>query len=348
MVIQLVISIRSIWIVAFLGLILIRCSREEPASLQRFDPSLVSDPTQVETIAFGSCSHQDSVQKLWPVVMNHDPDLWIWLGDNVYGDTEDMFVLEGKYDKQKSNSDYLKMRQLFKIIGVWDDHDYGVNDGGKEYPRKRESRDLLFDFLDVTTEDPARQREGAYQAYVFGQADRRIKLILLDTRYFRDPVDRENGTGDILGELQWDWLADQLKNSDAQLTIIGSSIRILNELPGGERWGDFPAARQRFLDLLEEFQPGPLLIISGDIHIAELIKKDLDGLDFTLYDFTSSGLTHTWNAQVEFPNPMRVGDLVIHKNFGIIKVNWDSEPLELTLQARGQADSLFLDETIRF
>ncbi len=90
------------------------------------------------------------------------------------------------------------------------------------------------------------------------------------------------------------------------------------------------------------------MFISGDIHVAELIRKDVDGLDFPLYDFTSSGLTHTWDEKVDLPNPMRVGDLVIHKNFGLIKLNWEVQPVELTFQVRGQADSIFLNEIIMF
>ncbi len=158
-----------------LALILQGCSEEDFSKLTDFDPPQLSDPTQLESIAFGSCSHQDSVQRLWPVVMENAPDLWIWLGDNVYGDTENMRALESKYFEQKSNPDYLEMRRRFRIIGVWDDHDYGVNDGGKEYPKKRESRDLLFDFLDVEFDDPARKRAGAYQSYLYGNRGNELR-----------------------------------------------------------------------------------------------------------------------------------------------------------------------------
>ena len=121
---------------------------------------------ELTTIAFGSCSRQSLPQLMWPFVLDQSPDLWIWTGDNIYGDSEDMGVLKKKYDRQKSEANYQKMRASMDIIGIWDDRDYGVNDGGKEFPKRAESRDLMFEFLNVPKSHPAWKREGAYQSYV--------------------------------------------------------------------------------------------------------------------------------------------------------------------------------------
>ena len=45
---------------------------------------------ELTTIAFGSCSRQSLPQLMWPFVLDQSPDLWIWTGDNIYGDSEDM------------------------------------------------------------------------------------------------------------------------------------------------------------------------------------------------------------------------------------------------------------------
>ena len=74
------------------------------------------------------------------------------------------------------------------MIGVYDDHDYGVNDGCKNYPKRKESKKCLMDFLDVPKNSPLRKQEGAYQSYTFGKGAQTIKVIVMDTRYFRDPV----------------------------------------------------------------------------------------------------------------------------------------------------------------
>lgn len=54
-----------------------------------------------------------------------------------------------------------------------------------------------------------------------------IQVILLDTRYHRDPL-RSDGT--MLGETQWRWFEHELQNSDAQIHIIGSSIQVLRKV----------------------------------------------------------------------------------------------------------------------
>ena len=144
-------------------------------------------PQTVTTIAFGSCSDQKRPQPLWDDILAQKPQVWVWLGDNIYGDSEDMSVLKTKYDQQKSNPVYQQLRQSATILSVWDNHDYGVNDGGKEYPRRKESQQLMLDFLDVPAVSPLRTREGGYSAHVFGPKGQRVKIILLDGRYSGTP-----------------------------------------------------------------------------------------------------------------------------------------------------------------
>jgi len=74
-----------------------------------------------------------------------------------------------------------------RVLGTWDDHDYGVNDGGKEVEQKRERQQLFLDFLGVPPNLSAlRDREGVYSSHVFGSPPSQTKVIMLDTRSFRD------------------------------------------------------------------------------------------------------------------------------------------------------------------
>ena len=303
---------------------------------------------ELTTIAFGSCSRQSLPQLMWPFVLDQSPDLWIWTGDNIYGDSEDMGVLKKKYDRQKSEANYQKMRASMDIIGIWDDHDYGVNDGGKEFPKRAESRDLMFEFLNVPKSHPAWKREGAYQSYVYGTGARKVKVILLDARYFRDQLDRVNRvyqineTRDILGEAQWAWLEAELSDSDAAVHILASGIQILPEDHAYEKWANFPQARQRLLDLVAKTQPKNTFFISGDRHIAEISRQEIPGYG-PVFDITSSGLTHSYEAVDQEPNRHRVGKLIGEKNFGLIQLNWADDGVEMRFQIRGLNGKL-LDE----
>ena len=307
----------------------------------------------ITTIAFGSCSDQKRPQPLWDDIVAQKPNVWIWLGDNIYGDSENMDTLRAKYDRQKSNPVYQQLRQSTSIIGVWDDHDYGVNDGGKEYPRRKESQQLMLNFLDVPGNSPLRSQEGAYSSHTYGPKGQRVKVLLLDGRYFRDPLKKDgrnnapDPSGDMLGEAQWSWLEKQLTNSDADVHVIGCGIQFLPEEHVYEKWANFPTARQRFLDLLGKTKPKGAILLSGDRHMAEVSRVSVPGLGYDLFDITSSGLTHVSQPHVE-PNKHRVGEIVAKLNYGLISINWAKKPLSATVRINGDNQETYLTQEIGF
>lgn len=329
------------------GIMLAGCHPSKPTT------ALSKQQNPVTTIAFGSCSDQKRPQLLWDDVVAQKPDVWIWLGDNIYGDSESMDTLKAKYDRQKANPVYQQLRQSASIIGVWDDHDYGVNDGGKEYPRREESQQLMLNFLDVPTNSPLRNQQGAYSANTYGPKGQRVKVILLDGRYFRDPLKKDgkanvpDPSGDMLGEAQWKWLEEQLTDSDADVHVIGCGIQFLPEEHAYEKWANFPTSRQRFLDLLSKTKPKGALLISGDRHIAEVSKISVPNLGYDLYDVTSSGLTHVSKPHEE-PNRYRVGEMIAKLNYGLITINWNAKPLSATVRINGDERTTYLTQEITF
>ena len=207
--------------------------------------------TKTYAIAFGSCDNQRLKNELWKSIDENHPVAWIWGGDDVYSDTEDMKELKENYAIQKNDSDYLQFISNKQILGTWDDHDYGLNDGGEEYSYKRESQQLLFDFLGTSKDAPERFRDGVYNSRVIDFDGNKVKVIVLDTRFFRTAVTKAvnskkrlqpnpYGEGTILGEAQWKWLEAELSTSDAQFNVIVSSIQLLSDKHGFECWGNFP------------------------------------------------------------------------------------------------------------
>ena len=248
------------------------------------------------------------------------------------------------------------MREKTQIVGIYDDHDYGANDAGKSFPKKKQSKKCLMDFLDVPLKSALRKQEGAYTSYTFGKAPQTIKVIILDTRYFRDSLvadpdkDRRyfpNTTGDMLGEEQWQWLERELKNSKANLNLLCTSIQVLADEHGHEKWGNFPNCRKRLLNLIVKTQPKNLMILSGDRHMAEISKMDIQGLPYPLYDFTSSGMTHIRSGNTE-ANKLRVGDMIVKMNFGILKIQWNKEKPVVTMQVRGLQNEMFQEVTVKY
>lgn len=309
------------------------CSKKSVSSNVNYIPAPVDTSKTLQTIAFGSCNKSDLPQDYWQNIGKTTPDLWVWLGDMIYADTENMDKLKKMYEEQKANTFYADFVAKTPIVGMWDDHDYGANDGGKDYLKKQESQQIALDFLDVPKDAEVRKSEGLYQSYTFGEKGKTVKIILLDTRYFRDDLQKNitgyaryliNETGDILGETQWQWLENELANSEAEINIIGSSIQIIPEEQGFEKWANFPIGRQRFLDLIAKTQPKNPILLSGDRHIAEISKLQLTNFETPIYEITSSGLTHAYTkpeAKNE-KNKYRVGELINEKNFAVLKIDW--------------------------
>lgn len=294
------------------------------------------------TFAFGSCNKENLPQNYWEEIAKQNPDLWIWMGDNIYGDSYDTSVLASKYQQQKNNFYYNNFINSIPVIGTWDDHDYGKNDAGKNFEIKDASKELFMRFLDISENDSMRFREGVYSAYTFSQNNIVIHIIMLDTRYFRDTLIADicdgkkcylpNYEGDILGEEQWEWLEKELKNSNADVNILCSSIQVIAEEHRFEKWSNFPNARKRLLDLLAIYNEVPTIIISGDRHIAEVSALQLQGEENILYDITSSGLTHTWNTTWDEPNEYRISNLYTEKNFGVLHFIKQDQILQIELQ----------------
>lgn len=284
-------------------------------------------------VAFGSCNKHDVANLLWDDVVDTNADVWVWGGDIIYADTDDMNLLDSIYDLQNKVEGYKMLRSKIPVIGTWDDHDYGLNDGGVEFHAKKESQQELLDFLGVEKESPRRIQEGVYAVHDFELPKGKVKIIILDTRYFRTaltPADslsnkriepNKYGEGTILGATQWNWLQDQLNTSKADFNLIVSSIQFLSNQHGFECWGNFPHEVDRLERTIAESNAKGVMVLSGDRHISEFSKTKVVGLTYPLVDFTSSGLTHVYSDFSGEENPYRKGKVVSEKSFGLIHID---------------------------
>ncbi|MCL5130421.1 alkaline phosphatase D family protein [Algibacter sp. L4_22] len=295
------------------------------------------------TIAFGSCNKQDLENKLWVEIVKNKPDLWIWGGDIVYADTDNMVKLKAEYDKLLADEGYKKLKETTLITGTWDDHDYGLNDGGVEFHAKKGSEQLFLDFLGVSGNDKRRDQEGVYSSQVINTPKGKIKVIVLDTRYFRSALTKARdskkryepsvyGEGTILGEQQWSWLGGELKSSEADFNIIVSSIQVLSAEHGFETWGNFPHEVDRLKLLIKDSKANGVVVLSGDRHISEFSKTKIKGVSFPLIDFTSSGLTHVYSGFTSEANKNRILKVVPELSFGVLKFNFERKTILMEMR----------------
>lgn len=292
--------------------------------------SITSEANSEITIAFGSCNHQWEAQPIWDQVRKNKPDAWIWLGDIIYSDTEDMKKMKADYDMQQQQSDYANLVSETDIYGIWDDHDYGINNGGKEFPKKDSSKMLLFDFLNLDITDSVHAHQGVYQSHLIKRGDLDVKIILLDVRYFRDTPSVSNAS--ILGSKQWQWLVNEFQQNNADVHIIGSGTQVLPEEHKYEKWANFGSDRMRLLQILDLMKVNNPILLSGDRHIAEMSLVGLPQSGDPLLEITSSGLTHSYDSFTSEINKHRVQEVYPKKNFGILKIKKDGEYLDYTAE----------------
>ncbi|MGD8863629.1 MAG: alkaline phosphatase D family protein [Myxococcales bacterium] len=295
-------------------------------------------------LAFGSCHESGDAPGLWDQIVSSKPDVWAWLGDNIYADTEDMDEMAALYAELRRMPGYAALRERgVRIVGTWDDHDFGHNDAGKEYPMRAQAQQQLLDFLGEPPDSPRRHQQGVYASYDFGQGDRRVRLILLDTRYHRDPPGQD---ADVLGAAQWQWLHDQLHGSPAAVNIIASSVQLVPDEHRFEKWANFPRARERLLSLIAESGARNVLVISGDRHFAELSVLRDPPLSEPLYELTSSSLSRPWDHPPDEPNCHRLQDTYWHVNFGLLEIDWTAHPPTITLQILGADGKPHIEKTL--
>lgn len=323
-------------------------------------------------ISFGSCAKQSQPMPILDAIVETDPELFLMIGDNIYGDTEDMKILWEKYQLLGAQPGFKKLRQHCPMLATWDDHDYGANDAGVEYPKKRESQQLFLDFFGVAKNSPLRKQEGVQSSHTFGPEGKRVQIILLDTRYFRSqltrgyvPSERNEGfrghykaTTDtsttVLGEAQWKWLDSELRKP-AEVRIIASSIQVLPDEHGSEKWGNFPHERQRLFDTIRDSKANGVMMISGDRHLAEIMEigSARSGNPYPIYEVTSSSLNapsgNFTKAGTRFANEInsyRIGLTYFDTNFGMITIDWSLPDPLIRMRVQDELGDIVLQKTV--
>ena len=291
-------------------------------------------------IGFGSCLGQDEEQPILDAVRRRDFDLFLMLGDNVYGDVSvptEMTELREAYAKQASNLRFDGLRRATPMLAVWDDHDFGLNDAGATFPGRHLAEQLYDQFWRIPEDAASRTRPGIYDAHVVGPPGRRTQILLLDTRFFRSDLktsadedrryDPDPDPGKtMLGGEQWRWLEAELRKP-ADLRLLVSSIQVIAEGHGWEAWRTLPRERDRLYEVIQRTGAEGLVVLSGDRHRAAIYRRD-EVIGYPLYEITSSSLNLP-SSLAEEPGPFRLGPSYRPENFGALEVDWAAGTLRL-------------------
>ena len=298
---------------------------------------------EILTLGFGSCLHQDRSMAILKTIEKKELDLFMFIGDNVYGDQKD-----GELDKliRTYKQQYNNLENFLKNVStefIWDDHDFGLNDGGSNYRYKDRAKELFLETWKIPSQDPRRLRDGLYFDKMIEKNGLKVHLIFLDNRTFKSEwklTDEFNKEGKeryvkdfdpdktLLGKKQWQWLKDKL-NEDSNIKIILSSLQILSLGHGWESWDKLPLERERLFNLIDESNVSNLFILSGDRHRGAFYRYKTDDNN-DIFEFTSSSLNLPIPFNTEEKGPLRIGSTYRKANFGVVRIFEDKVVMELT------------------
>jgi alkaline phosphatase D len=312
-------------------------------------------------IGVASCADQDKPQPIWDAALQERCGFFVFAGDNVYADAVpfDIARMRRAYAQLVAKDNFQRLRLTTPHLAVWDDHDYGLNDGGADFAHQQASKDEFLRFWRVAADDPRRSHPGLYHAQTIEHQGRRVQVIALDTRWFRSPLkatDQRGAAGKerylpdadpaktMLGAGQWAWLEARLRER-ADVRVLVSSIQCVVEGHGWERWGNLPLERARLARLLRDTHAGGVVVVSGDRHLGALYREAAAPLPYPLYEMTSSGVTHPW-ATANEPGPNRLGGLVTVPHYGVVDI--DVAARAITLALRGLDNRVLQQQRIAF
>lgn len=331
-------------------------------SSPRVDPA-----TTLTRIAIGSCNHHGRSQDIWPVISGMNPQLFLAIGDNIYGDTgyqgeADLGSFIKAYRQQASHPEFKAFRAATPVLATWDDHDFGPNDSGGAFFGKEWSETLFEAFWDVPQE--ARDHRGVHHAMTSGPDGQRVQIIMLDTRFFRSDLlsqpyqeqrpplggylPNTSADAELLGAGQWQWLQDTLAEP-ADLRILVSSIQVLTDAHNFEKWGNMPREREKLYRMLSAREDSGLVLVSGDRHSGAIYREAPAALGENVWELTTSSLNLAFvrdDASEREPDPKRTTGMITPENFGLIDIDWGKR--ELVLRVLSDTGEDFASQRVSF
>jgi alkaline phosphatase D len=296
------------------------------------------------TLALGSCTYinEESLDRpgkgygsnysIFESINSKNPDIMLWMGDNVYLREADWDSKTGIYHRYSHSRSVKELQPLLaktQNFAIWDDHDFGPNDSDRSFYNKFNTQQVFKDFwanksygLDVN------QNEGICSTFSWGDAE----FFLLDNRFFKSPNDRKTGEKTILGKQQLEWLIDALTSSNASFKIIAIGGQVLNTSARFENYECYKEEKDYLLDQIKKNSLKGVLFLSGDRHFTELSKISISETQ-QLYDWTVSPLTSGISTSYkEDTNTNRIdGSLFAENCFGIISFSGNAQNRQMKL-----------------
>lgn len=260
-------------------------------------------------VAVASCmdDYFSETFKIWDALAKRNPEYLLLIGDNVYGDKTDKSGSSAEADPETLWKRYTDVRltlplyfqeKLIPVHAVWDDHDYGANNAGKDYKHREASQEIFEAFMAQDLSDDEWEKGFGVGGHLSLGA---FNLYFLDGRSYRAP-EKEGGH---LGLDQYAWLQTKLKEETAPSLLIKGDQFFggYHEFESYER--NHPLEFTRFVEDLKKHTT-PFVFLSGDRHLSEIMQFPRALFGKPSFEITSSPIHAKMFPDNKDKNPWRV------------------------------------------
>ena len=312
------------------------------------------DPPGIK-FAFGSCFYVNEEEfdrpgkpygdnfEILDVLYDQSPEFMLWMGDNVYLREADWNSRSGIMHRYTHTRSYPKLQKLLGSVhnyATWDDHDYGPDNSNRSFWNKQTTLEI-FKLFWANPSFGLKGNGGMTTKFQWADVD----FFLMDDRTFRSPEKRRlTAKREILGDVQIDWLIDNLISSEAPFKFVVIGTQFLNPNASGENHASYKEERKKILDMIESENIEGVMFLTGDVHRSEITKLERSG-SYPLYEFTISPLTA--GVSWQYPNDDRVDNKsVLERNFGLIEISGPRDGRKLTCKSISWDGRVMWDYTI--
>jgi len=214
-------------------------------------------------VAIGSCARNESNGAVFDTIMAEEPDLYLAVGDLHYSNLEarDPSTHLAAYGRSLTQPGQAQLFSTVPTAYVWDDHDYGPNDGNSTSPSRTAVAQAYRAAVPNYGVDPNADASIA-QAFTIG----RVRFIITDTRSHRTD-------STMLGSAQLSWFLDEVTRSSrthAAIVWANPTPWIGEPTNGGDTWASYSDERRTVANALAKAQVENLVMVSGDAHMVAI------------------------------------------------------------------------------
>ncbi|MCT4581856.1 MAG: alkaline phosphatase D family protein [Flavobacteriales bacterium] len=302
------------------------------------------------------------------LVMRNDFDCVLHLGDYIYEyedgtysanisdrthePVNEIVSLEDyriRYSQYRLDEDLRDLHQQFPFIMVWDDHESADNsykDGAENHTqgsegtwtdRKNNSTQAYHEWLPIRTPDLANKTK-IYRKFSWGDL---IDLHMLDTRLI-GRSEQNNSYSDpnktLLGTDQYNWLTNNLQNSNARWNILGQQVMMAPLEAFGipvnnDQWDGYDYERNQLFNFITNNAINNFVVLTGDIHtswVNDIPLSNYDasgcqnslGVEYVVTSVTSASTSFSAGTSIiRFANPHIQYVDMVKKGYMILDVS---------------------------